>query len=204
MMTDPDPLSASGRLARRAAALRRSRRRRLVEDLLLLPLAFVLVILEHVVWDGTHALLDLISRAPPVARLRARLQTLPPAVVLVLFLIPEAIDHLGGFWATMLLVKRHLVGATLVAVFVKGSAALIAIWIYQACEPSLLSVRWFAWLHRRIIVAKDWVFARTAPLMWRLRDVIRRRLHGRGSIRLRRRLAQLRIRLACAFGLVRR
>lgn len=197
--------SLAGRVANwREVAARRRRRRRLIEDVLLLPLALVLVFLEYVVWDGTHALLDLISKAPPVARLRARLQTLPPAVVLFLFLIPEAIDHLGGFWATMLLVKRHLVGATLVAVFVKGSAALIAIWIYQACEPSLLSVRWFAWLHHRVIAAKNWVFARTEPLVWRLRDVIRRRLHGPVSGRLRRRLVHWRLRLAGAFGLVRR
>ena len=173
------------------------RRRRTVEDLLLLPVALVLEFLDRVIWRGTKALLDLISRLPAVARLRHFLQGLPPLVVVFLFLIPEAMDHLSGFWATVLFVKGNWLGATLVAVFVKGFAILLAIWIYQSCEESLMSVRWFAVAHDKALAGRDWVLARTAPVRDRLRAIVR----GGESGRLARRLAAWRHRLARMAGL---
>jgi len=159
------------------------RRRGLFADILLLPLALLLELWSWVIWRYTLAALNALSQMPPIARLRLWLQGLPPLVVAFLFLIPEAIDHLGGFWATMLLVQHRVLAATLVALFVKGTAALVVIWIYQACEPSLMSVAWFAWTHDRVIAFKDWVLRRTEPVRKRLRAV----LVGKG--RLARRLA---------------
>lgn len=143
-------------------------------DLLLLPVALILELWTFVIWHYTLAALNALSRTPPIARLRLRLQRLPPLAVLFLFLIPEAIDHLGGFWATILLVNRRVIAATLVALFVKGTAALVVIWIYQACEPSLMSVTWFAWTHNQVIAFKDWVLRRTAPIRARLRGMLSR------------------------------
>ncbi len=146
-------------------------------DLLLLPVALILELWTFVIWHYTLAALNVLSRTPPIAQLRLRLQRLPPLAVLFLFLIPEAIDHLGGFWATILLVNRRVVAATLVVLFVKGTAALVVIWIYQACEPSLMSVAWFAWTHNRVIEFKDWVLRRTAPIRARLRGMLSRHSH---------------------------
>lgn len=185
-------------------AARRRRRWRLAEDALLLPLALLAEFLERVVWDGAFALLDLISRAPAIARLRRFLQGLPPLIVVFLFLIPEAIDHLSGFWATVLLVKGNWLGATTVAVFVKGFAILLAIWIYQACEESLLSVRWFAAIHDAVLRGRDWVLARTAPIRARLRSALRRVLARGANRRLARRFAAWRARLARMAGSPRR
>ncbi len=157
---------------------RRSRRRSsLLADLLLLPVALILELWTFVIWHYTLAALNALSRTPPIARLRLHLQRLPPLAVLFLFLIPEVIDHLGGFWATILLVNRRVIAATLVALFVKGTAALVVIWIYQACEPSLMSVAWFAWTHNHVIAFKDWVLRRTAPIQARLRSMLSRHSH---------------------------
>ncbi len=195
----------SSRIDDRVARIARHRRRwRMAEDVLLLPLALLVEFLERVVWDGTKALLDLISRAPPIARLRRVLQGLPPVVVLFLFLIPEAIDHLSGFWATVLLVKGNWLGATMVAVFVKGFALLLAIWIYQACEQSLLSVRWFAQAHHAVLAAKAWVLMRTEPVRLRLRRALRGALARAGNRRLARRFSAWRWRLARMAGQARR
>lgn len=198
------PPMVSGRMDRRARSpaelAARRRRRRLVEDCLLLPLAILLEFLDRVVWRGTHALLDLISHMPAIARLRRIMQELPPLVVVFLFLIPEAIDHLSGFWATVLFVKGNWLGATIVAVFIKGFAILLAIWIYQSCEANLMSVRWFAIVHDRILLARDWVLARTRPIRDRLRGALRL---GEAS-RVSRRLAAWRLRLARMVGAARR
>ncbi|MCF3945103.1 hypothetical protein AiwAL_10610 [Acidiphilium sp. AL] len=189
-MSDP---AASPELDR---AARRRRWRRTVEDALLLPLALVLEFLDRIIWRGTKALLELISRLPAVARLRRFLQGLPPLIVVFLFLIPEVIDHLSGFWATLLFVKGNWLGATAVAIFVKGFAILLAIWIYQSCEASLMSVRWFATAHDKALAGRDWVLARTAPVRNRLRAIVR----GGASGRLARRLAAWRLRLARMAG----
>lgn len=178
------------------AASRRRRRRRLIEDILLLPLTLVLLFLEHVVWDGTKYLLNQLSRLRAVAALRRRLQTLPPLAVVFLFLIPEAFDHLSGFWATVLLLRDQVLAAAFVAIFIKGFAALIAIWIYQSCEESLLSVPWFRRFHDRVIEWSHWVNCRTAPLRHRARGWFR-------GGRMGRRLAAWRMRLAARFGISR-
>jgi hypothetical protein len=180
--------------------LRRRRLRRLVEDSLLLPLALLLEFLDRVIWDGAKALLDLISRLAVVAALRRFLQTLPPLVVVFLFLIPEAIDHVSGFWATVLFVKGNWLGATIVAVFIKGFAILLGLWIYQSCEENLMSVRWFAIAHDKVILARDWVLERTRPIRERLRLASR---NGERS-RLARRLAAWRQRIAATVRRLRR
>lgn len=190
--------------AKIARAARRRRRLRIVEDVLLLPLALLVEFLERVVWDGTHALLDLISRAVFIARLRQFMQGLPPIVVVFLFLIPEAIDHLSGFWATVLLVKGNWLAATIVAIFIKGFAILLAIWIYQTCEQSLLSVGWFARLHHAAMIGKRWILERTARLRARMQFVLQRALGRNGRGRLSWRLSAWRYRLARMSGLSRR
>jgi hypothetical protein len=177
-MEDPGPAAATtDHQARR-------RRQRLAEDILLLPLALVLEFLNRVIWDGAKALLDLISRLVIVAKLRRFLQTLPPLVVVFLFLIPEAIDHLSGFWATVLFVKGNWLAATIVAVFIKGFAILVGLWIYQSCEDNLMSVRWFAIVHARVLLARDWVLERTRPIRERLRLTSRNGERGRLARRL--------------------
>lgn len=168
----------------------------MVEDVLLLPLALLLEFLERVIWDGAKALLELVSRLAVVARLRRFLQKLPPLVVVFLFLIPEAIDHLSGFWATVLFVKGNWLAATIVAVFIKGFAILLGLWIYQSCEETLMSVRWFAVAHDKVIVARDWVLDRTRPIRQRLRLAARDGERGR----LARRLAAWRQRIAAAMN----
>ena len=165
-------------------------RRRVAENLLLLPLALLLELWSRVIWRGSLALLNALSRTAPLARLRLRLQSFPPWLVLALFLIPEAMDHLSGLWATLLFVQGHWLAATMVAVLIKGSAILIALWIYQSCEQSLMSVRWFARLHDAVISGKNQVIARTAPIRARITAPLHR------SNYLTRRLAAWRQTLA--------
>ena len=175
-------------------AVARRKWRRLAEDILLLPLALLLMFFDHVIWSGAKALLTIVSRHPTVAALRLRLQRLPPLAVVFLFLIPEVFDHLGGLWATVLLVRGQVMAAAFAVIFIKGLAALVAIWIYQSCEDSLLSVGWFRRLHDWVIRWYGWVRARTAPLRHRARGLAR-------NGRLGRRLILWRVRLAIRFGL---
>jgi len=171
--------------------IRRRRWGRVARDTLLLPPALLYVIVEQVFWRGAKRLLRQTARIPAIATLQTGLEKLPAAVILPLFLIPECISHLGGFWASDLLVRRDFTGALLVGLFVKGTATLLEVWIYYSCEAKLLSIGWFAWIHGKFFELKDWVAGRTLPA---------RRLIAGGRSGIARRFTSLRIVLARRMG----
>jgi hypothetical protein len=171
--------------------IRRRRWGRVARDSLLLPPALLYVIVEQVFWRGAKRLLRQTARIPAIAALQARLERLPAAAILPLFLVPEFFSHLGGFWASDLLVRRDFTGALAVGVLVKGTATILEVWIYYSCEEKLLSVAWFAWVHRKFFEAKDWVVERTLPA---------RRLIAGGRSGIARRFTTLRVVLARRMG----
>ena len=151
---------------------RRRRWRRWLSNALLLPPAFLYILIENVFWAGAKRLLRETSRLRVVNAMQDRLARLPPAAILPLFLIPEVFSHFGGFWATYLLVRRKWFFALLVGGLIKGGATLLTVWIYQACAPALLSIRWFAWTHGKVMRLRDWVAERLEPARRLLRRVV--------------------------------
>jgi hypothetical protein len=175
---------------------------RRLRDALLLPLALLLVPIDWGVREGARVL----RRWRPVRWLEARLAAWPAWAILPLFLIPEAMSHIGGFYAAYLLAQRKVVAATAVAIFVKGIGVLIALWIYQACRPALMTVRWFAWGHGKVEAARYWALEKIGPSWARARRLLRRLTHpliGRraepGAAHAARRLAAIRVWLRMRF-----
>jgi hypothetical protein len=180
----------------------RSPARRL-RDALLLPLALMIVPVEWGLREGARVL----RRWRPLRRLEARLAAWPPWAILPLFLIPEAMSHIGGFYAAYLLAQRKVLAATAVAVFIKGIGLLIALWIYQACRPALMTIRWFAWAHGKVEAARDWALGRIRAPWRHARLLLRRLVFGRAAVEAEpgtphagRRLAAIRARLLRRFG----
>jgi hypothetical protein len=163
-------------------------------DLLLLLPALLLVLVEHVLWAGSRGILRGIAGRGPVRAAQLWLGLLPPYGAVPLFLVPELCSHGAGIWATVLLAHGHLVTATLIAVLFKGAATLVLVWIYQAIEPALLRVAWFARLHNGVLAARRWVLDRVLPLreaaLHRLRTSVAR------AGWLGRRFQDMRMRLA--------
>jgi hypothetical protein len=172
--------------------VRRRRWGALARNILLLPPALIYVVIERVFWNGAKRLLHQASRIPAIASIQQKLETLPAWAVLPLFLVPEAFSHIGGFWASALLVQRKWLAAMLVGIFIKGTATLMEVWIYQSCEKALLSVRWFAWVHGQAMRGRDWVYDKMRPAIRLVRG-------GRSS--LSRRFAALRGIIARRLGL---
>jgi hypothetical protein len=133
----------------------RSLRRLRLQDVILLPFAFSLVLGGMALRAGARVL----RRSTVVRRTEAGLARLPPWAILPLFLIPEAMSHIGGFYAAYLLAHRHFLAATIVVVLIKGVGLLIALWIYQACRPALMTIAWFAWSHGKVEAARTWALA---------------------------------------------
>jgi hypothetical protein len=168
-------------------------------NLLLLPPALIYVIVENVFWAGAKALLWQAARLSAVNTIQKTLEKLPPAAVLPLFLVPEVFSHVGGFWATDLIVHRKWVAAMLAGLLVKGSATLMEVWIYQSCEPALMSVKWFAWLHGKFLQGHEWVRERIRPA---LRYAVRLVASGRSGVA--RRFRRLRAMVAYRLGVSRK
>ncbi len=132
-------------------------------DLLLLVPALMLVLGENVLWQGSRAVLRGLAGLPLIKTLHLWLGLLPPSVALPLFLVPELFSHASEFGTAFLLAKGHVAAATMLVVLGKGVATLILVWIYQACEPALLRVRWFARLHHAVLRARAALLAKFAP-----------------------------------------
>ena len=132
-------------------------------DRLLFPFALLFVVVEAIFRAAARFLLAALANVPGMARARAAIAGLPARVVLPLFLIPEAVSHFAGFFATYLLARGKFALAVALAVIVKGGATLVTVWIYQAAAPTLLAVPWFARFHGWLMVAKAWMLERVAP-----------------------------------------
>lgn len=156
-------------------------------DLVLLPAALVVVLLEDVVWAGARALLRLLNRLPPVRRLDAWLRTLPGWAALPLFLLLEVLGRAGELWAVTLLVRGHAASAAITYVWVRLLGTLAAVFVYHACEPALLRYPWFVTVLGWVRRVRDWALARIAP--WR---AWLRRIAGRARSRTTRRFAAMR------------
>ena len=132
-------------------------------DLLLFVPALLFVVSEHVLWAGSRALLRTIAGLSAVRAAHLWLGLLPPYAALPVFLVPDLFSHASELWAGVLLARGHMVAATVLVVLGKGLATVVLVWIYQACEPALLRVAWFARLHHAVLRLRERVLDRVRP-----------------------------------------
>jgi len=83
-------------------------------------------------------------------------------LALPMFLVPEGASRVGALWAAWLLVQGHYRAAAAVYAGSKIVASLVAVWIYRACEPALLTVPWFAQVRAGVLRVRDWALSRAA------------------------------------------
>ena len=164
------------------------RRKRRWYDLLLFPVALVIVVAEDVCWAAAKSALRWARARLPLHRLEVMLHHLPGWAALPLFLIPEALGKLGELWALALIAGGHFTSGVIAYIVVRIIATLIVVFIYHACEPALLQIRWFAvimaWLRR----LREWVMGAVRPQLDRMRAWMRQR---RGGMRARLRAVRV-------------
>ena len=124
------------------------RRHRIHTGVLLIS-AHVYVFIERAL-ARTRTGIARISRSGPLNRWHQRLAALPPGVALPLFLVPEAASRGGWLVSAWLLLNGAAWQALLVYVLTKLLATATALWIYGACHPALMRVKWFARTHRAL------------------------------------------------------
>jgi len=154
-----------------------------IVDLLLWPVALAVVLVEAVIWRGAIRLGRAVSHGLRLPRLHARLGRLPPILALPLFLVPEGASRAGALWAAWLLVQGHYRAAAVAYAGSKVFASVVAVWIYRACEPALLTIPWFARSRAGVLQVRNWALSRAAEL---LRPTTRDKRPGRFAIQRRR------------------
>lgn len=150
----------------------RTPRRNPLLSALLVPPAVLLMLLEEVIWAGLKALMARLGHLPVIARLEARIRTLPPLGAAALFLAPGAAlfpFKLAALWA---MAHGHVLWGLLVLLAAKLTATALFARIYTLCKPTLMSVPWFVRLHDWVSGAKAWAHARLNG--WRLWRLARR------------------------------
>jgi hypothetical protein len=165
-----------------------SRRLRHLLRLPLLALALAAVLVDDAFRALVVPAVRALARLGLIRRIEGRIAALPPTAILLLFLIPLAIIEPFKIYALYLIGQGRFVAAAMTFVVAKVVGLGLAERLFSIGRDKLLSIRWFAWCHGRILAIRDGVHA------W-----LERRQAWRQALRLlgavRERLAALRLRL---------
>ena len=171
--------------------------RRLLQPVWVL-LAIVFLI-EAWLWDHLE---PIVARAVALIPLRAfkqwlgdRVDTLSPAMTLIVFIVPVIPLFplkLVGLW---LLANEYWVSAVVILVFAKFLGVGVAAFIFDVTRPKLLQMAWFQKLYDWVMMLRAKAHAIIDPVKLRIKAAIGA---DRGSSRLLRMIQQFRKRVHAA------
>ena len=164
------------------------RMRRLLKPLwILLALVFLF---EAWLWSHLAPIVAWLVALVALPRLKARvaaaIEGLPPAAILIVFIVPILVllpIKLLGFW---LLAHGSWLGAMATLALAKVVSMGVMAFIFDVTRPKLLQLAWFRWLYERVLAGLAWAHGYVDPVKQRLRAWARAHLAP-----LRRRLRSL-------------
>ncbi len=134
-------------------------------ELALVPLLAAIVFFEQVLIHYLNVAMAAFARLPWIARLEARLRTLPAWAALLTFAAPSILIlpiKISAFWfATH---GRYGLSAASIAVGKVLATAIVAR-LYRILRPTLMTVPWFAWGDTHFFLWRDraYAFVRSLP-----------------------------------------
>jgi hypothetical protein len=171
--------------------------RRILQPLwVLLALIFLI---EAWLWDHLEPIVARVVAWIPLRAFKAwlaeRVDTLSPAMTLIVFIVP-VIPLLPlkmfGLW---LLANEYWVSAVVILVFAKFLGLGVAAFIFDVTRPKLLQMAWFQKLYDWVMMLRDKAHAIIDPVKLRIKAAIGA---ARGSSRLLRMIQQFRKRVHAA------
>ena len=164
----------------------------------LLVLLAVIFLIEAWLWGHLEPIVEwIVARIPHKAlkqRLAARIETMPPPAVLVVFVVPGILLFPLKLLTLWLFTHKHLLLAGLVFTFAKLVGLGVTAFVFEATRPKLLQMAWFRWLYEHILIWLAWAHELVDPI----KDQVRRMMHllrPRQSGRTMRLLVRLRRRI---------
>jgi len=105
--------------------------------------------------------------------LAARIERLPPAATLLVFLVPVVLlfpIKLIGLW---LLAHHQWFAAVLVLVAAKLVGLGVTAFVFEVTRPKLLQMAWFRWLYEHVTAWLVWAHALVDPIKARIKTRIK-------------------------------
>jgi hypothetical protein len=137
----------------------------------------VIFLIEAWLWDHLE---PIVARVVALIPLRAfkqwlsdRVDTLSPAMTLIVFIVPVIPLFplkLVGFW---LLTHEYWLSAIVTIVFAKFLGVGVAAFIFDVTRPKLLEMRWFEALYEFIMGLRAKAAALVEPLKLRIKEILR-------------------------------
>ena len=145
--------------------------RRLAQPLwVLIALIFLA---EAWLWDHLEPVVARVVSWIPLRALKAwlaaRVETLSPALTLVVFVVPFVLLFPLKILGVWLLAHHYWLGAVAVIAFGKLLGVGVAAFIFDVTRPKLLQMGWFRRVYDWVMQARRWAHHITAPVMARLR-----------------------------------
>lgn len=125
----------------------------------LLIMAVVVVLLDDVFRAVVVPAVQAMARVGLIRWIEARIARLPPVGILMLFLIPLAIIEPFKIYALYLFGQGRFLSGIMMFVLAKVVGLGLAERLFAVGRDKLLSIRWFAWCHARVLLVRDQVHA---------------------------------------------
>jgi hypothetical protein len=128
-------------------------------SLLQLILVITYIIFEELIWEGiAKPIYEAIHALKILQKVEAKLESVNPSVILVIFVVLLTIVEAFGIYAGMLFVSGQvLLGLALY--ISKIPIAAFTFWLFRVTEDKLMQFGWFKWLYDWIMKAIDWLKA---------------------------------------------
>jgi hypothetical protein len=149
--------------------------RRLTRPLLIL--VALVFLLEVWLWDHLRPIVALIVAWFPWRRLKmmikAAISRLPPAAVLVVFIVPVVLLLPIKFLGLWLLARGAWLTAVATLVLAKFVSMGVTAFILDVTRPKLLQLRWYRWLYEHVLAWLDWAHGLIDPIKLRIKTWFR-------------------------------
>src|SRR5437763_14849866 len=149
----------------------------------------IIFLIEAWLWDHLEPIVAWVVAALPLRTfkqwLAERVDTLSPAMTLIVFVVPVIPLFplkLVGFW---LLAHEYWMSAALTIIFAKFLGVGVAALVFGVTRDKLLEMNWFETLYEFVIDLRAQATALVDPLNLRVRDAVRGDGSGWSSLTLR-------------------
>lgn len=141
----------------------------------------IIFLVEAWLWDHLEPIVARVVSAIPLRALKhwlaERVDTLSPAMTLIVFIVPVIPLFplkLIGLW---LLTHQYWFSAVFTILFAKLLGVGVTAFVFDVTRDKLLQMGWFEWLYRAILALR----AKAAELVDPIKARIRELLHGNGD-----------------------
>jgi len=137
----------------------------------------VIFLIEAWLWDHLEPIVAWVVAQIPLRTfkewLAARVDTLSPAMTLIVFIVPVIPLFplkLVGFW---LLTHEYWISAILTIIFAKFLGVGVAAFVFDVTRPKLLEMAWFETLYEFVMELRTRATALVEPIKLRIKDALR-------------------------------